>query len=77
MTTTAATFEKEGMEYVVMERVFERQDFRFYPKKFSLIFDFFYQKTVDVYSFSATVIDRLKSGIWVWYFLKKRCLSAV
>jgi GNAT superfamily N-acetyltransferase len=27
MTTTAATFEKEGMEYVVMERVFERQDF--------------------------------------------------
>lgn len=27
MTTTAATFEKEGMEYVVMEKIFESQDF--------------------------------------------------
>jgi GNAT superfamily N-acetyltransferase len=27
MTTTAATFEKEGMEYVVMERVFEMHGF--------------------------------------------------
>lgn len=27
MTTTPATFEKEGMEYVVMEKIFESQDF--------------------------------------------------
>ncbi|MCL6259312.1 GNAT family N-acetyltransferase [Aquiflexum sp. TKW24L] len=27
MNTTAAAFEKEGMEYVVMERVFEKQGF--------------------------------------------------
>ena len=27
MTTTVATFEKEGMEYVVMEKIFESQDF--------------------------------------------------
>jgi N-acetylglutamate synthase-like GNAT family acetyltransferase len=72
METTAATFEKEGMEYVVMERVYKNSNFNFTSGKFILIFKLFYQKKQVVRSFSATVLDGPKKRIPFLNHLYKR-----